>query len=203
MTLWTPNPKTVDPIPLCSRCGGLRRDWHRANRARLGVGWLHGVCCCGPCGGGIRIEFKNVTLCNACISPSSGKLRVNGPFTLNGVYTVPFNQITGSYCQYLSTLGSAFYASEDRYPSSGCAGTPTNCSPLLGLISVTTYTASGNLRQVLAEHQTGNSGSCFFGSRQAFTQTEVTDSVTTLNNSITTCPAAATQIAYGGTVEIV
>ena len=107
--LWTPNPKTVDPIPLCQRCGGLRRDWHQANRARLGVGWLHGVCCCEEevaCSADDHADSVDITLsgvdaamCTGCIqsafhTPGAQSSLRAGEFqtlTVDGTYSVGYS----------------------------------------------------------------------------------------------------------------
>lgn len=128
MTLWTPNPKTVDPIPLCQRCGKLRRDWHRANRARLGVGWLHGVCCCGnPCETEnpltVTISNANSTACPC--KTGSGTDRKNHSIDADGSYSVPFQSWPGgNVCTFLFQDNTGVLFKQDRYSSSdgSCSG---------------------------------------------------------------------------------
>lgn len=60
MDLWTPNRKTIEPVPVCPRCGKPRhrqRIAERGDHRRYLPGWLHGVCCC--CGDELPVYISH------------------------------------------------------------------------------------------------------------------------------------------------
>jgi hypothetical protein len=109
--LWTPNPKTVAPVPLCPKCGKLRRSWHRENRQRMGVGWLHGVCCCScEC---TSVDPMVDTQLQLTVSGADGNSTTSCYFTGNGVtYAIDNDDASGfdgSYVlDYLDIFGGAY-----------------------------------------------------------------------------------------------
>lgn len=69
--IWTPRKPKVES-PNCPKCGGMRRQYARANRRRLGIGGLLATCCCPDgctcdCGTNpstITATPSGITVCN-------------------------------------------------------------------------------------------------------------------------------------------
>ncbi len=123
MKLWTPNYKTVDPLPICNRCGGIDR---RALLARFPDGrrfyppWVgHAGCCCVvTCTVQIRFVVAGVdaTLCTDCgVLGAFKKMR---DLSVDGTYTSSATLIGAATPITFTSVGSMFI---DTYNSEGCA----------------------------------------------------------------------------------
>lgn len=137
--LWTPNPKTTASIPLCPRCGKLRRDWHRANYKRLGVGWLHGVCCCGGCPPAtisITLSGFDANLCGC--TNGSGFSYVQNSLSVDGTYVVGFDVTSGGRHIFgIADVQTGAFGNYTQYSSINCMGSTTGDGDMdrLGLVT--------------------------------------------------------------------
>lgn len=72
--LWTPNPKTVEPVAICPRCGGYQRRVADRRDFRRYLS-LHRICCCsGPCGGSVELVLSGITADSSCCERVAGSL---------------------------------------------------------------------------------------------------------------------------------
>ena len=135
MELWTPNRKTIAPMPLCERCGGLTKAWVNANRHHSGfAGWFHGVCCC--CLKNVDVTLFGVdaglcTLCDTDVLMSS--LAVDGTYTVPPA-TPPERTLSGvDLCRYQDCFtGSTWLVTQT--PCVG--GSPVNQISMLCQIEI-------------------------------------------------------------------
>lgn len=96
--------------PTCERCGGLRPEYARRNRRRLGSVMAGVVCCCKPTGCGDSVDLTlsgiDTSRCTGCYADTSSPTQyftydeISG---VDGTYSVSFSQEVDVSC---SDLGS-------------------------------------------------------------------------------------------------
>jgi hypothetical protein len=124
MTLWTPNRKVLEPVPICRRCGGYqRRVADRLDFNRYVS--LHWVCCCGagPCQSSLNVALTSPSVYTSCFN----YIEYDAPTGLVGTreISVDFDDPNG-YCRYeLWDSGDSASIDYDVYEGVPCTGTPT------------------------------------------------------------------------------
>lgn len=126
--LWTPNPKTVEAVRLCERCGGIDRKHYAADRRDMRRYMsFHRACCCGGCPGYVQLVLSGVDAseCVGCIQ--NAITSISG---IDGTYILPANEFIPNSFELEDTFsGSA----ENNFPESDCGGTPLGSGDALRL----------------------------------------------------------------------
>lgn len=104
--------------PTCERCGGLRSEYQRLNRRRLGMSY-HRRCCCVACDPESQVEvtFENIVPCSGCVllQGESNRWRIDWDAapSLNGTYVASFLSTSGTgsdvVCTYRYTAPAGEY----------------------------------------------------------------------------------------------